>query len=530
MTSSTPPPSRRLLLLLLLPPLIGAAPAGGRTILLVDDHDVLYRSGTRRVLHPPARHPANPLIQRDKPWEAQIAWNSVWCDPKSGKYQLWYQAWNTLPPARGESCVVAYAESDDGIHFKKPQLDLSPFEGHAKTNIVLVGNGGHSYRYSNSVLVDPSEADASRRYKMAYFDWAKDGGQEYPGLCVAFSPDGVHWTKHPKAPLSRIAYVNYEEGVPFADEATTRPWAVPLSMADAVDVCFDPKRNVYAWYGKMWIDSPVGATAWKHGMGRCESRDLVNWSRPQLVATPDDRDAPHVEFHTSPVFVHAGVYFCLNQILNRGKGEGVIDVELMTSRDGLRWERNFRDEWFIPRNKQAGAFDSGSVFTNATPVILDDEIRFYYGGYAHGATGADQVNSPSGVGLATIPRDRFAGVRPVERSDQGTLKTPLEHVGQVTLKPIDLGGASAITVNADARDGGEVRVELLDEAGRRVRGFSFDDAAPIRGDSLRHRVAWKNKSLSDLTAAAAAAAAGAYHLRIHLRRATLYAVSISPNS
>ena len=57
-------------------PLVGAAePAQtrqGRTILLVDDHDVLYRSGTERVLHPATRHPANPLILQDKPWEVAI--------------------------------------------------------------------------------------------------------------------------------------------------------------------------------------------------------------------------------------------------------------------------------------------------------------------------------------------------------------------------------------------------------------------------------------------------------------------------
>jgi hypothetical protein len=123
-----------------------------------------------------------------------------------------------------------------------------------------------------------------------------------------------------------------------------------------------------------------------------------------------------VEFHTSPVFFHEGVYISLNQILNRAAGEGVIDVELMTSRDGLRWERNFRGEWFIPRSEAKGAFDSGSVFTNATPIVLDDEIRFYFGGYAGGATGADNLTGASGIGLATLKRDRFAGVAPIERS------------------------------------------------------------------------------------------------------------------
>ena len=308
--------------------------------------------------------------------------------------------------------------------------------------------------------------------------------------------------------------------MPLADEAEKRPWAVPLSMADAVDVCFDPVRNVYVWYGKMWLDGPSGKMNWKHAMGRSESRDFIEWSKPQLVAAPDDADPPHVEFHTSPVFLYEGIYISLNQILNRAVGEGVIDVEMMTSRDGLKWDRSFRGEWFLQRTKEKGAFDSGSVFTNATPVVLDDEIRFYFGGYSGGATGADNLTGASGVGVATIKRDRFAGVAPVKRSDQPTLKTPLEHIGQVTLKPIQLAGRETITLNADARDG-EVRVELLDADLRRVRGFSREDAVAINGDSLRHDVTWSTKTLAQLPA-------GAYHLRIHLDRATLFAVSITP--
>ena len=75
------------------------------------------------------------------------------------------------------------------------------FNDMKKTNIVLIGSGGHSYRYCNSVLVEPHDPDPARRYKMAYFDWGKN-----PGLFVAFSPDGIHWTKHSTEPLSRITY------------------------------------------------------------------------------------------------------------------------------------------------------------------------------------------------------------------------------------------------------------------------------------------------------------------------------------
>ncbi|HVX62978.1 MAG TPA: hypothetical protein VHC19_20320, partial [Pirellulales bacterium] len=61
----------------------------------------------------------------------------------------------------------------------------------------------------------------------------------------------------------------------------------------------------------------------------------------------------------------------MNQIL-RARAEAVgaradqMHVELMVSRDGLRWERPFRDQPFFPSGQQA--FSSGGIFTNSTPV------------------------------------------------------------------------------------------------------------------------------------------------------------------
>lgn len=132
-----------------------ATGAGPRTMLLVDDHHVLYRSGTERVLCPFERYAGNPVIRgREKPWEVAIAWNSVYRDPESGHYMLWYQAYaGREARERTHQCVACYAESEDGIHWEKPDLGIHRFNDIAETNIVLLGNGGTSVRYANSVVV-----------------------------------------------------------------------------------------------------------------------------------------------------------------------------------------------------------------------------------------------------------------------------------------------------------------------------------------------------------------------------------------
>jgi hypothetical protein len=43
------------------------------------------------------------------------------------------------------------------------------------------------------VIVDPDDRDPERRYKYAFW--------EHNGTCVAFSPDGIEWTKHCGGPL-----------------------------------------------------------------------------------------------------------------------------------------------------------------------------------------------------------------------------------------------------------------------------------------------------------------------------------------
>ncbi len=493
--------------------------AAERTLLMVDDTDILYRSGTKRVLCPLTRSAANPIVKNgQRPGESAIAWVSVYRDPATGKYQMWYQAFaGNASHDKTRRCVVSYAESDDGIKFTHPNLGLFDFNGIKDTSIVLVANGGTSDRYGALVVVDPRDPDINRRYKMAYFDFTRDSsGHEYPGLNVAFSPDGIHWTKCPMGTLSLTSRGNHGEPVPFQND-TNRPWTIPLSMADAYDVFYDVPRQCFVNYSKMWIDGPDGGMYWKHAMGRIESKDFIHWSKPQLILTPDDADPPWVEFHTTPVFYYDERYFCALQILDRATRGGVVDVELATSADGFHWERNFRQPFWLARS--AGhEFDSGSIFLAAQPIVVGDVIRFYYGAYGSGATGGTDYNFANGIGFATMPLDRFAGLRPLARSDQPTLKHPLENIGQVTLKPIKLGPSTSIEVNADA-SAGEIRVEVLDADGKRVRGFSDDEAIPIKGDSLKHAVQWKAQKASDLPEKQ-------YLLRIHLSNATVFAVTL----
>ena len=474
-----------------------------RTILLVDDHDVLYSAGLERVLGEAERHDGNPVIRNDKPWEVAIGYCSVLRDPSSGKYRLWYQAYSgskAEDPTR--RVVVGYAESKDGLKWDKPALGLYDYNGESDTNIVLVGNGLRSVNYGVAIHHDPHDARAERRYKMAYWDFVRHGDVDVPGLCVAFSADGLRWNKHPTGPLLRAAY-GEPSPPPLVTEVGESPMARP-AVSDVIDLTWDPARRSYVLYTKTWIDSPTGARFWKRAVVRSESKNFTVWSRPQLVMAPAPDDPGQI--HGAPVFYRHGVYFALVQRLDFGGhdsgGSGNMPTELAFSRDGLDWERPFADVMFLPVTGDGKTFDAGCLWTNAMPLFLDDEVRFYYGAYP--GWNSDFERDVTGIGMARLPLDRFVALRPTE------------NVGQLTLKPRRLGREVLLNANAE---GGKIQVEVLSAEGYRVPGFTRDDAVAIERDGLRQKVAWKEKALADLPRER-------YQLRLHVENAKLYAVTI----
>ena len=482
-----------------------SAQTGDQTILFVDDNAILYRSGTRRVVQQPERHAANPVIGETKPWEVAIGYCTVYRDIRTGLYQCWYQSYSgnhANDPTR--RVVVCYATSNDGVTWKKPNLGLFDYNGEDNTNIVLVGNGGRSVNYGASVLVDHRDSDTEKRYKMAYWDFVNVAGRQVPGLCVAFSRDGIHWMKQSKAPLLQGAYGDPTQP-PLSAESQGEPPTRP-AISDVIDLMWDPRRDSFVIYAKTWIDAPDGRRFWKRAIIRTESKDFVRWSTPQLIIVPGEGDSGQI--HGASVFYIHGVYLATLQCLDFGGfdrgGTGNMPAELAISRDGIHWNRSFQDQMFLPVTGDGKTFDAGCLWTSSTPIHLPEEIRFYYGAYP--GWNSDLENDSTGIGLAILPLDRFAAI---ESTDA---------IAQVTLKSIELSNVNRITINADATDG-DVRVELLTAGGYRVAGYTKDQSGIITGNSLRHPVNWKSKTMADL-------AAGRYQLRLHLKNARLFALTI----
>ena len=108
--------------------------------LFVDDFWVDEARGVERRLHQPTKREV--AIPSDKPWEGGGVYYSL-VTRDGGKYRMWYRC---DPHGKGEdykdsNAVTAYAESDDGIHWEKPDLGLIEFEGSKHNNLIYGGPG-----------------------------------------------------------------------------------------------------------------------------------------------------------------------------------------------------------------------------------------------------------------------------------------------------------------------------------------------------------------------------------------------------
>ena len=93
-----------------------------------------------------------------------------------------------------------------------------------------------------------------------------------------------------------------------------------------------------------------------------------------------------------------------------------------------------------------------------------------------------------------------------------------DETGSLVTKPFRCEGGP-LTINASARDG-MVGVAVLDGSGTQYQGYSRQECALFDGDSINHRVTWRDQlSFEDLKGKNV-------RLKFYLRSAMLYAFTV----
>ena len=442
-------------------------------LLFVDDSGVFSQENLERRFHE-ATTDASAVLEPETEWEGNrvYIYGSVMRDPEGG-FRMWYLGRpqpetvvaDNLNRVEGLGMVeglrnhgfdlVLYATSPDGRKWTRPDQELYSYNSSRANNIVFD-------LHSPSILLDESDPDPGRRYKMV---GAFDGN-----YYAAVSPDGIHWRNEREEPI--------------------------LEHSDTISLAQDPSTNEYLAFHKRYTNVRGYS---RRVVWLSRSRDFESWIEPKLALAPDEIDDAWVtrlpertEIYNLSVYPHAGGYlgfptiFRLKKQLDRkdvlpGQSpvDGPIDVQLATSRDGLAWHRPYPRTIMIPRGLP-GTFDAGAILGVATaPLNVEDETWLYYTAITTGHGGP-------------LPAKRIAIGRAVWRRDGfGSLNAgPVG--GKLETSPLHVEGG-VIVVNADASRG-ELRVAVLEENGTPIEGMAARDCDPLRADDLRWKPSWGEKT------------------------------------
>ncbi|MBR7185645.1 MAG: glycosyl hydrolase family 32 [Clostridia bacterium] len=434
--------------------------------LFVDDF-LIASSDLKRVCHRPVKFEGNPIMRAETPLEKATLpctcpkSGGVWYDKFKGKYCMWYEA--------GWLHRMAYAESEDGLNWVRPELDVVP-----GTNEIIPGVDADS----SAVFIDYDTTDPSQRYKMFF----REPGGMMPGRAYV-SADGIHWSEPTfTSPLQDRSTMFYN---PFR-----RKWVYSIRHFPT-----DPKLRL-RYYRE--CDDFLDGAVWDREDGTTEK---VYWMRPDHLDKPDPYIQRTPELYNFDAVAYESIMLGMFQ-LHYGPENGdckkynvpkITELQACYSRDGFHFSRPDRKA-FIPASRTEGNWDRGYVQSvGGLCTVHEDEIWFYYIGFAGGpgrsvmkdsnltALHLNGMHDNSATGIAKLRRDGFASLE-----GSGSMMTERLTVAE---------GKNRLFINAKTGEQGSLRAELLDAEGNPAPGFTLDDCIPFTGDSTRTELCWKDGRL-----------------------------------
>lgn len=184
---------------------------GSRRELFWDEYlvDASETSAKLRLHHPEAREV---VIEHNAPWEGDGC--DFHCIVKDeGLYRMYYLGWEMLSQKRQNrhGIVICYAESEDGLDWRKPDLGICDYEGSKSNNIILDDTTNIFDNFSVFKDSNP-ECKPDELYKGVGLD-VRD-----KHLWCFTSPDGINFKKawpmtgRGKFDTLNIAFWNRREG------------------------------------------------------------------------------------------------------------------------------------------------------------------------------------------------------------------------------------------------------------------------------------------------------------------------------
>lgn len=437
-----------------------------------------------------------PIFRAETEWEltepasAAMVSGGLWYDMDEKLYKMWYEA--------GFNNRMAYATSQDGIHWERPALNADG------SNLIVRGQQSDS----SSVWIDYN-APAEERYKMMLRNPNTASETMLPARLYTSSngtvwkPAGVTGTLGDRSTFFYNPFTGtwvfscryqYRDGLawgPYKQSQRSRFYHAGLTFAEAAQWDWDSSNRPVLWL-------------------KTDSADQIDRTQPGN-RIPEVYNFDSIAYESVMLGMFQIWYGPTNATIAQTKKPKITELQAAFSRDGFYYDRPCR-EALIPASRTEGTWDYGYL-QSATGglIVYDDEIRIYYSalsGRATGADGSEQIGPYVGgaVGYATLRRDGFSSM-----DGTGTLlTTPLTVTKQVRY----------LFINADT-SAGSLRAEILDADGNVLEGCSADRCRAMTADDCCYALSWDGaEDLSFLTGKR-------FRIRFTMENGELYAFWLS---
>lgn len=455
---------------------------GSRLELFVDEFLIERMDRLSLQLHPPRR--AEKVLEFNAPWEGlESAYVTIFKD--GDIYRMYYRGRSSTSPE-----CTCYAESSDGIQWNRPPLGIHEFKGHFDPA-------------SGEKLDIHEEFRGSKENNIIW----KNGESKPPAQCHNFTPfldanplcpDGQRYKALAGAPMLALTSA---DGIRWA-KMSAEP-VITQGRFDSQNVSFwDVERGCYVVYQRVTLNDEV------RGIARSTSEDFISWSEPQPINLGESPVEHLYTNATTPYFRAPHIllsfpkrFFPERKAVREHEQDGVSDGVMMTSRDGICFERQFMEAFLRPgRERQNWTQRSNMIACGVVPTAPDEISLYFSQHYSH-----PTAHLKRGV----LRTDGMASVHAAYEA------------GELVTKPLLFEG-DHLVINYETSGAGSLRVEVQDWGGNPIEGYTLADAADIYGDEIERVVSWNNKA--DIGQLAGRPA----RLRFVMNDAELYSMRFAP--
>jgi hypothetical protein len=428
---------------------------------------------------------------------------------EDGKFKMYYGAYTEASHSRS----MAYAQSDDGLRWTKPNLGLVEIHGNKNNNVLFTAEGN---TMPEIAMVYRDDRDIpQRRYKLFMGTrHAPEFDPEKDGLYAYVSADGLRFEK-----VRRVL-------PKFIDNPVVPNWDPRIGKYVIFTRAFNYEDDNQRQIGRIVTDDLL--QPWPLKPDSTNQRERVNTEDIDVVLKADAALDPYSDLYYNNGFVYPwaeDVYLMFItpfrhfspsrqpwfQTRSPGIWEdfGLIETQLAVSRDGIHWDRPARVPYF-----PMGFSDEGDRWTTVMGngmIRVGNYVYQYYnsGGMTHDSA----VVRPEHAGLIEA-KGRIFALR--QRLD-GFMSADTDHEGGWLMTPPFKFKGNHLRLNIDTGAMGTAFVEMRDLNERPIPGFTLQEAEEVGGNYIDQKVYWNG------TTDVSSLAGQPVRLYFKLNRAKLYA-------